>query len=136
MTKQKTKQTLLAELKAAQGRKINFNGEEIKVVFNFNTLAILQETYPNPYDAVFGMESMDLAAIREVVYACIKSANTDTEYTQEDVGLLLGYYSEHTVREDGTSEFTDITSTITEIVLDFFPAAKEETEKAVDEAKN
>lgn len=132
----KTKQTLLAELKAAQGKKINFNGEEIKVVFNFNTLAILQETYPNPYEAVFGLESMDLAAIREVVYACIKSANPDMEYTKDDIGLLLGYYSEQTIREDGTSEFTDITSTITDAVVEFFPATKEDTEEAVDEAKN
>lgn len=136
MSKQKPKQTLLAELKAAQGKKINFNGEEIKIVFNFNTLAILQEAYPNPYEAVFGLESMDLAAIREVVYACIKSANPDMEYTKDDIGLLLGYYSEQTIREDGTSEFTDITSTITEAVVEFFPATKEDTEEAVDEAKN
>ena len=132
----KTKQTLLAELKAAQGRKIEFNGEEIKVVFNFNTLAILQEEYPNPYEAVFGLESMDLAAIRAVVYSCIKSANPDTEYTKDDVGLLLGYYSEQTIREDGSSNFTDITGTILELVKDFFPAIKEDVDKAVDEAKN
>jgi len=136
MSKQKPKQTLLAELKAAQGKKINFNDEQIKIVFNFNTLAILQEAYPNPYEAVFGLESMDLAAIREVVYACIKSANPDMEYTKDDIGLLLGYYSEQTIREDGTSEFTDITSTITDAVVEFFPAAKEDTEEAVDEAKN
>ena len=132
----KPKQTLLAELKAAQGRKIEFNEEVMKVIFNFNTLAILQQTYPNPYEAVFGLESMDLAAIREVVYACLKSANPEMEYTQEDVGILLGYYSEQTIREDGTSNFTDITGTILELVKDFFPAIKEDVDKAVDEAKN
>lgn len=121
------KKSLLAELRAAQGRKIEFDGER-KVVFNFNTLAILQEFYPNPYEALAGLETMDLGAIRAITYSALHSANAKCELSLEDVGLLLGHYSEEEPDENGRNNYSKIIAAITAELVGFFPSLQPDGE--------
>lgn len=119
------------DLKDAQIHQLELDVER-PFTFDFNTLAELQELgYPDPYFAVAGLNSMELKAIRALVYAGLVSglAATDDkaqlDLSVNKVGQILGQ-----LMNQQPAVWREVFTILGKAIGDFFP------EKSTEEAKS
>jgi hypothetical protein len=111
------------------------------VSFDYNALCVVQESYPDPFQAIDAMQDMDFSAIRVLVHACLHAGamakEQECEFTLAQVGNMLGHIM---FKEKKT--FDDLFKAVLDSVKDFLPensfvpVEEVEKEKKEVEAKN
>jgi len=103
--------------------------------FDFNTLAELQENgYPDPYIAIAGLNSMNLTAIKALVYAglvsglAVEDEKAELDITVNRVGQLLGQ-----LMYQYPEAFQEIFSKLGNAIRDFFPDQSTDEVKSADD---
>lgn len=105
------------------------------LTFDFNALCELQEFYPDPFQAVAGLENMNFKAMRALLYstlvagALIEDENEELDLSLYEVGNILGQ-----LMQDEES-FGKVFEKVAESVTDFFPEPEVEQKAADTEGK-
>ncbi|MDO7487046.1 hypothetical protein Q5O89_16885 [Peribacillus frigoritolerans] len=112
------------------------------LTFDFNTLSELQELgYEDPFEAIVGMESMNLKAIKSLFYASLmagqlaENEDVDFDLSINKVGNLLGQKMQF-----DNEAFQVLSGILGQAVADFFPEPEvkdeEEAEAKEEDPKN
>lgn len=103
------------ELKGAvSGNTMVLDGKEYDITLDLNAFAELEELYGDPTKALEGLEKGSFKAIRDVLYAMLKSQNPKLTLLQ--VGKMINM-----------SNIVEITNKINASAMNSLPEADEET---------
>jgi hypothetical protein len=104
------------------------------IAFDFNALCELQNFYDDPFQALSGIDNMDLKAMRALLYCTLVAGqlqvdeNAENDLTLAKVGTFMN------IMMKDQEAFKEIFAQVGESVKDFFPeeATNEEGTEAVE----
>lgn len=117
------------ELKQAKVYKVELDRERT-LTFDFNALCELQDFYFDPFQAITGLQTMDVQAMRAILYAmlvagqAVEDEEVEFDLTLKQVGRLLG-----SIMMQDNEAMGELMKVITEAIESFFPEQKEVVEE-------